>query len=117
MLPPPVGERSGTGSQQRIGRKQDAIAPGQTSRGRSAIANRPDDLHAVSEHQSWRKDDVCHYEIGQADSFHFIVTEFIDGETLRRMMTRASMSLGEVLDIGVQVASALSAAHRSGGGV
>ncbi len=72
------------------------------------------------EHEAYAVSSLNHpniltiHEIGQADSFHFIVTEFIDGETLRRMMTHASMSLGEVLDVGMQVASALSAAHRSG---
>lgn len=54
------------------------------------------------------------YEIGHTDSDHFIATEFIDGETLRKVMTRGPMSLPEVLDIGMQVASALSAAHGSG---
>jgi predicted ATPase len=54
------------------------------------------------------------HEIAHADSFHFIVTEFIDGETLRKTMTRGPMSLGEVLDVGLQVASALTAAHGAG---
>src|SRR6059036_2752513 len=54
------------------------------------------------------------HEIAHADSFRFIVTEFIDGETLRKIMTRGPMSLGEVLDVGMQVASALTAAHGAG---
>ena len=54
------------------------------------------------------------HEIAYADSFHFIVTEFIDGQTLRKIMTRGPMSLSEVLDVGIQVAAALAAAHGSG---
>jgi eukaryotic-like serine/threonine-protein kinase len=54
------------------------------------------------------------YEIDQADSLHFIATEFIDGETLRQRMKSAPLKLGEVLDITAQIASALSAAHAAG---
>ncbi|MDX6612326.1 MAG: eukaryotic-like serine/threonine-protein kinase [Blastocatellia bacterium] len=54
------------------------------------------------------------YEIDQADEIHFIATEFIDGETLRRRMKSAPMRLGDVLDITAQIASALSAAHAAG---
>jgi serine/threonine protein kinase len=53
------------------------------------------------------------YEIGQSDSFHFMATELIDGKTLRGHMT-AGLKLSEVLDIAIQVASALSAAHAAG---
>jgi eukaryotic-like serine/threonine-protein kinase len=54
------------------------------------------------------------YEIDELDSGHFIVTEFIDGETLRERMGLALIKLGEVLDVAIQTASALSAAHEAG---
>ncbi len=54
------------------------------------------------------------YEIGEENVFHFIATEFIEGESLRQRMDRKPLELREVLDIGVQVASALSAAHAAG---
>src|SRR6266566_5415233 len=54
------------------------------------------------------------YEIEQIDSVHFIATEFIDGETLRERVRKASMKLREVLDVAAQIASALSAAHSAG---
>jgi len=54
------------------------------------------------------------HEIDQTDSTHFIVTEFIEGETLRERMRNASVKLGEVLDVAVQIASALAAAHAVG---
>src|SRR2546428_308051 len=53
------------------------------------------------------------YEIEQIDSVNFIATEFIDGVTLRRRMRNAPMKLREVLDVAVQIASALSAAHAA----
>lgn len=54
------------------------------------------------------------YEIEQADSGYFIVTELIKGETLRQHMTRARMMFPEAFDISIQIASALSAAHQAG---
>ncbi|HWN10780.1 MAG TPA: serine/threonine-protein kinase [Pyrinomonadaceae bacterium] len=57
---------------------------------------------------------VTIHEIWQADSSHFITTEFIDGETLRQRMVAGRMKLDEVLDVANQIASALAAAHSSG---
>ncbi len=57
---------------------------------------------------------VTIHEIGQADSLHFMATEFVDGETLREHMTNTRMTVAEVLDIAAQVASALEAAHLAG---
>jgi serine/threonine protein kinase len=54
------------------------------------------------------------FEIGQADSIHFIATEFIEGETLRQQTIRKRIGLDESLGIGIQVASALAAAHEAG---
>src|SRR2546422_9145822 len=54
------------------------------------------------------------YEIEQSESTHFIATEFIDGETLRNRLSRAPVKLSEVLDISIQAASALAAAHAVG---
>src|SRR5207244_8810275 len=54
------------------------------------------------------------HEVGQTDSAHFIATEFIDGETLRQRLTRAQIPLTEAIDITIQIASALSAAHVAG---
>jgi serine/threonine-protein kinase len=54
------------------------------------------------------------HEIGAEDGHHFIATEFIDGESLRQHMAQGGLELREVLEIGVQVASALAAAHAAG---
>src|SRR5438128_11733017 len=54
------------------------------------------------------------HEIGTTASSRFIAAEFIDGETLRQRMRDAPMKLSEALDVAVQIASALSAAHAAG---
>jgi serine/threonine protein kinase/TolB-like protein/Tfp pilus assembly protein PilF len=54
------------------------------------------------------------FEIGHTDSTHFIATEFIEGETLRQHMRGAHMKLSEVLNVAIQIADALSAAHEAG---
>jgi serine/threonine protein kinase/Tfp pilus assembly protein PilF len=54
------------------------------------------------------------YEIGQEHSIHYIASELIEGETLRQRLMRGRMQLSEAIDIAIQVASALAAAHRAG---
>jgi TolB-like protein/serine/threonine protein kinase/Tfp pilus assembly protein PilF len=54
------------------------------------------------------------YEIGAEGNRHFIATEFIEGITLRSAMSRGKMSVTETLEIALQVASALAAAHEAG---
>jgi len=53
------------------------------------------------------------FEIGEVDAVHFISTEFIEGETLRRKIAAQRMTTGEICDVAIQVASALSAAHSA----
>lgn len=54
------------------------------------------------------------YEIGQWEQIHFIVTEYIEGITLRERMTSRSMPLSEILETAIQTANALTAAHSAG---
>jgi serine/threonine-protein kinase len=54
------------------------------------------------------------YGIGEAESACFIATEYIAGVTLRERVLKEQMQLGDVLEVGMQVASALSAAHEAG---
>jgi serine/threonine protein kinase/TolB-like protein/Tfp pilus assembly protein PilF len=52
------------------------------------------------------------YEFGQEGATRFIATEFVEGRTLREhMLTR--LKLHEVLDIAMQIAAALDAAHEA----
>jgi serine/threonine-protein kinase len=54
------------------------------------------------------------YEIGEDHSIHYIASELIEGETLRQRLTRGPMQLSDAVDVAVQVASALAAAHDRG---
>ena len=54
------------------------------------------------------------YEIDEVDSEQFIATEFIDGDTLRDRIRRGALTTIEALEVGIQVASALSATHSVG---
>jgi Tol biopolymer transport system component/tRNA A-37 threonylcarbamoyl transferase component Bud32 len=54
------------------------------------------------------------YEIEEVDSTHLIATEFIDGETLRERINRDHLPITRALEIAIQVASALAAAHEAG---
>ena len=54
------------------------------------------------------------HEVGEAAGTRYIATEFIDGFTIRQLLTQAELSLEQILDIAEQVASALAAAHAAG---
>jgi len=54
------------------------------------------------------------YEIGRTEDTTFIATEFVEGITLRQHIRRGPLKLIEILDIAIQVASALVAAHAAG---
>ena len=54
------------------------------------------------------------FEIGEADHVRFIATEFIDGETLRQRLRNGPPDLAEVVEIAIQVVSAIEAAHSAG---
>ncbi|HVT43875.1 MAG TPA: serine/threonine-protein kinase [Thermoanaerobaculia bacterium] len=53
------------------------------------------------------------YEVGEADGTHFIATEYVEGETLRKHVSRGMMSLAQALDVGIGIGSALVAAHEA----
>jgi serine/threonine protein kinase len=54
------------------------------------------------------------YEIGESDGAHFIAAEYVDGQTLRQRMQGDHLKLLSALDVAVQIASALAAAHEAG---
>src|SRR5215813_12256481 len=57
---------------------------------------------------------VTIHEIGQIEQTHYLVTEFVAGETLRYRLTRGRMEAPAALEVSVQVAAALDAAHEAG---
>ena len=54
------------------------------------------------------------YEFGYTDGLHFIASEYIEGMTLRHRLAAGRMELSAAIDIAIQIASALAAAHASG---
>src|SRR5215510_1363950 len=54
------------------------------------------------------------FEIGETNEARYIVTEFIDGQTLRERMKGGRLSTSAALDIAAQIAAALAAAHGAG---
>jgi serine/threonine protein kinase/Tol biopolymer transport system component len=57
---------------------------------------------------------VTIYEIEEITSTRFIATEFIDGETLREHMRRTPLKINKVIEVSIQIADALTAAHEAG---
>ena len=57
---------------------------------------------------------VTIYEINEAAGTHYIATEYIEGMTLRSRLARGETTISEALDIAIQIASALNAAHSAG---
>mgnify|MGYP003390024514 CR=1 FL=1 len=57
---------------------------------------------------------VTIHDFGSSDDGTFLVTEYVEGETLRNKMNQGSLSVRECLEIVTQIASALSSAHRAG---
>jgi eukaryotic-like serine/threonine-protein kinase len=57
---------------------------------------------------------VSVFDIGRQDETLFIITEFVDGESLRAMIGRGSITSSKAVAIGAQVAEGLSAAHEVG---
>ncbi len=54
------------------------------------------------------------HEFGESNGLHYLAAEFIDGTTLRQRMLAGQLKIEEALDIAIQAASALAAAHESG---
>src|SRR2546427_3160236 len=57
---------------------------------------------------------VTIYEIGHWNGAQFIATEFVEGKTLRQLMREKPLTLNETLNVGIQIAGALTAAHAAG---
>src|SRR5687767_121303 len=53
------------------------------------------------------------YEFGEAEDARFIVSEYIEGKTLREIIRESKLTLPQILDISIQITGALSAAHKA----
>src|ERR1041385_2215439 len=54
------------------------------------------------------------HAIENVDNQMFIVMEFVDGQTLRERKAASNISLKQAIDIGIQIADGLAAAHEKG---
>jgi eukaryotic-like serine/threonine-protein kinase len=54
------------------------------------------------------------HDIGEVDGQQFMVMELLEGEPLKSRIARGPLPLDDLLDLGVQIADALDAAHSAG---
>lgn len=54
------------------------------------------------------------YDIGEFEGRPFIAMELLEGQTLKHRLVGKPMEISELLDIGIQIASGLDAAHAKG---
>ena len=54
------------------------------------------------------------HDIGHQDGVDFLVLEFVEGKTLRQLMTDGTLPMRKVVDIAVQIAEGLAQAHEAG---
>ena len=54
------------------------------------------------------------FDIGRQADVDYLVMEFLEGDTLARRLEKGALPLPELLELAVQIASALAAAHAAG---
>jgi tetratricopeptide (TPR) repeat protein len=54
------------------------------------------------------------YEIGQADGRYFIAMELLEGQTLKQRIGKHALEMDVLMDLAIQIADALEAAHSKG---
>ena len=54
------------------------------------------------------------YEVGQSEAGPYIVTEYVDGETVRSLLMSGSLPLARAVDIAAQTAEGVANAHSAG---
>jgi len=57
---------------------------------------------------------VTIYDIGESDGTYYIAMEYVEGQTLDRLIGRKGMPLGEALGFAIQIADGLGKAHAAG---
>ncbi|MEZ5346727.1 MAG: protein kinase [Pyrinomonadaceae bacterium] len=57
---------------------------------------------------------VIVHEVGISDGIHYLVTEYIEGETLYNYVSSRNSSFTEITDLAIQICKALAVAHAAG---
>jgi serine/threonine protein kinase/tetratricopeptide (TPR) repeat protein len=57
---------------------------------------------------------VTVYEIGETDQYAYIVMEYVEGQSLRQLISRRVLSGAAILDVSLQICDALAEAHGQG---